>query len=306
MNVVQNNICHSPLYMKQGGIGVSGCRNVVSHNTLHDVRINFSSTECIIEYNDINGGSKYESDAGMIYTNGYYSIGNHIRYNYLHNWGTPGNGVYFDDLSSNNYAYYNIIDTTEKVHEKATGFCYTSTGHYNIFYGNIFVGRQVDRINESSIYFNDTAWLGYRWPGLSESFVNNYKNGYSKDALFSRFPEIELYLEKMETHVTERNEPGYERNELEVYLRSPAGNIIKNNVVVGTSVCFNAVQNVENGVAVPSFDYVGENYHNKSYEGIFADYLNGDFTINADALEEIKAIIPDFYPLSTDNCGTTY
>ena len=304
MNVVQNNICHSPLYSKQGGIGVSGCRNVVSHNTLHDVRINFSSTECIIEYNDINGGSKYESDAGMIYTNGYYSIGNHIRYNYLHNWGTPGNGVYFDDLNMCNYAYYNIMDTSTKEHAKATGFCYTSTGHYNVFYGNIMVGRSVDRINESAIYLNRKASLGYRWDGLSANFVNSYSRNYNQEKLAERFPELLVYLEKMSTHVTERAEEGYVRNELEIYLRSPANNIVKNNVVVGTTTMFNQPElKEEDGTVNPSRDYVCENFHSTSYEGFFEDFTNGNFTLLEDALKEIQSAIPDFVPLSTEKCG---
>ncbi len=306
-NVVQNNYCHEPKISKSSGISAGGCRSVISHNFLEDVRIQFStSVECIIEYNEIRSGGKYESDAGMIYLNGFYHLGNHIRYNYLYDWGTPGNGVYFDDLSSFNYAYYNIMDSSEKTHEKATGFCYTSTGHYNVFYGNVFIGRSVDRINESAIYFNDKAWLGYRWPGLSENFVNNYTSKYAQSALFSRFPELEVYLQKMATHVEERAMQGYVRNELEVYLRSPADNIVKNNVVVGTSVCFNQPDRIENGVALPSFDYVGENFHSKVADGIFVDCLNGDFTIYEDILEIIKTIIPDFKPLSTEKAGLTY
>lgn len=129
---------------------------------------------------------------------------------------------------------------------------------------------------------------------------------HSQAALYDRFPEIELYLDKVATHVEERTRYDYVRNDLEVYLRSPADNIIKNNVVVGTSICFNAAQSIENGKVVPSFDYVGENYHNKSYEGIFVDHLNGDFTINSDVMEEIKNVIPDFMPLSTEKCGLTY
>ena len=307
LNVVQNNYCHDPQESKQGGINVGGCRTIVSHNDLVDCRISFSnSTECIVEYNEIRGGSKYESDAGMIYLNGYYHLGNHIRHNYLHDWGTPGNGVYFDDLSSNNYAYYNIMDSTEKVHEKATGFCYTSTGHYNVFYGNIFVGRSVDRINESAIYYLDSSWLGYRWAGLSSNFVSSYTTQYDQENLYNRFPELEVYIAKMSTHVNERAKAGYVRNELEMYLRAPANNIIKNNVVLGTSVYFNQPELKEaNGTVIPSKDYVGENFHVKLIDGFFADMENGDFSISDEYVDVIRETIPDFVPLSTEKCGRT-
>jgi hypothetical protein len=218
---------------EQSGISLGGCRAVVSHNTLVDARISFAaSSECIVEYNEVRGGSKYESDAGMIYLNGYYHLGNHIRYNYMHDWGTPGNGVYFDDLSSNNYAYYNIIDTSEKLHEKATGFCYTSSGHYNVFYGNILVGRSVDRINKSALYFKDSASLGYRWRGLSEKFVTNFTSRYDSESLYARFPELEEFVVKMSAHVSERDGDTYKKNDLEKYLRSPSNNIVKNNIGV--------------------------------------------------------------------------
>ena len=137
------------------------------------------------------------------------------------------------------------------------------------------------------------------------NYVKSFKSNYVLSALYSRFPEIELYLEKMEQHVTERDQSGYVRNELEVYLRSPANNIIKNNVVVGTSVCFNQPALMENGKNLGTFDSVGENFHLKSYDGVFVDFANGDFTINSDLLEDVKLVIPDFKPLDASKCGLT-
>ena len=314
-NIIQNNYLHSPLYFKQGGISIVGCRSVVSHNELEDVRISIGvSVECIIEFNEIRGGSKYESDAGMIYLNGYYSISNHIRYNYLHDWGTPGNGIYFDDLSSFNYAYYNVIDSSEKVHSKATGFGYTSTGHYNVFYGNITVGRSQDRFNVSAIYYADkanpgfysgTGSLAYRWAGLSESYVVKVKKNYNLQRLLTRFPEIIAdggFYDMMAQHVAEREEPGYTRNALEEYLRKPAGNVFANNVIIGTDVAIN--EPVGYG---PSFNYITNNYHNNkvSANEIFVDYLNGDFTVKAAYKSAITAEIPDFVQLDASLCGRT-
>jgi uncharacterized repeat protein (TIGR02543 family) len=313
-NVVQNNYCHSPKELRQSGILLGGCRTIVSHNELDDTRISFStSSECVVEYNEIKGGSLYESDAGFIYMNGFYSIGNHIRYNYLHSWGTPGNGIYFDDLSSCNYAYLNIMDTTEAKRSSPVGFCYTSSGHYNVFFGNLLVGRdkdktnnkESDRINVSALYYNDSAHLGYRFKGLSERYVSTFSSNYSSQMLGLRFPEIagaDGYLAKMKTHIEERAKAGYVRNSLEVYLRSPADNIIMNNVIIGCSAPINDIAMTD---GTPSKNHVDKNYTRVSMDGVFADYQNGDFSVSDGILSQIKEIIPSFEQLDTDLCGRT-
>lgn len=233
-NVVQNNYCHDPRPLVVSGIGIGGYLSVVSHNLLDDCRISFSySSECIVEYNDINGGSRDVSDGGLIYLDALYHHGNHIRYNHLHNWGAPGTGVYFDDMATSNYAYYNLIDTQTATTTKGKNMLYSSSGHYNVFYGNILVGRPQDRIHESCLFFTPSSHLGYRFPAFSQNFVNALNSKYNLETFYKRFPEYEVFLDRMVQHIEERSAVGYVRNELEIYLRAPATNIIMNNVIVG-------------------------------------------------------------------------
>lgn len=140
-NVIQNNHICEPIN-HQGGISSGGFRNVISHNTLEETQIGVEAGyESIIEYNDILGGSQTISDAGLIYMNGYYSQGNHIRYNFLHTWHAAGKGIYFDDLNLGNYAYGNIVDTTEAPGGVMRAFAYTSSGHNHVITNNFFIGR---------------------------------------------------------------------------------------------------------------------------------------------------------------------
>ncbi len=310
-NIVQNNYCHDPRVKVQGGIVIGGHLSVVSHNYLENCQINFgSSAECIVEYNDLSGGSKDVSDAGLIYLVGYYHHGNHIRYNYLHNWNAPGSGVYFDDLSSGNYAYYNIIDSTNATRSKGINMLYTSSGHYNVFYGNILVGRSSDYINESAMYFADSSHLGYRFTPHTNSLVSNHNSKYSKNEFYKRFPEYEVFMEKMTQHKAERETNGYVRNELEIYLRSPANNIMMNNIIIGCNAPITqALLTLTNSITnkpMESTDLVERNYTTKYPSAVLNDFENGDFSIIPEAIEEVKSVIPDFKALSTEKVGLTY
>lgn len=145
LNIIQNNMIDEPID-NQCGLSISGFMNCASHNTLRLTNISVGgggrpSIENIIEYNDIPGGNTTTSDAGLVYMNQFFARGTHIRYNYMHDWHAPGNGVYFDDLNSGNYAYYNIIDTTCAKSKKPTAFIYSSSGHDHVMFNNFCVGR---------------------------------------------------------------------------------------------------------------------------------------------------------------------
>ncbi len=309
-NIVQNNYCHDPKNRVVSGVVIGGHHSVVSHNTLVDCRISFaSSTECIVEYNDISGGSPDVSDGGLIYLVGYNHIGNHIRYNYLHDWNVSGSGIYFDDLSSFNYAYGNVIDTTAKTNTKKTNLLYSSSGHYNVFVDNIIIARAQDYIQESCLYFDNSTSLGYRFNHKSASQVKSFTKDYNQSNLRARFPEIVAFTEKMSQHVSERSASGHVRNELEIYLRSPANNIVKNNVVLGTDVpIYKPLENLKNSVTgnnmTPTSLYE-DNYTDKDIKAIFPNYASGDFTITDAGLSAIKEVISDFEMFDVTRTGLT-
>jgi hypothetical protein len=308
--IVQNNYCHDPMPDKVSGIVIGGYLSVASHNYLEDCRISFTySAECFVEYNNIKGGSKDVSDAGLIYLVGYYHHGNHIRYNYLHDWGAPGSGVYLDDLSSGHYVYYNIVDSSDAQREKRINLLYTSSGHYNVFYGNILVGRSIDYIHESCLYFDASTSLGYRVPMRVTTYIETLPN-YDHKKFYSRFPEIENYYAMMKEYHEESNKEGYVRNELEIYLRSPRNNIIMNNLIIGTNIPFyQPLLEKTNSVTkkpMEDTDLFTNNFTGKDISSIFTDIENGDFSILDSAIGEIESVIPDFWPLSTEKAGLTY
>ena len=144
-NIVQNNLVDAPVDT-QRGLNICGYMNCASHNTLIMSNLLISgggrvSLENVIEYNNIPGGHTSASDAGLIYMNQFYARGTHVRYNYMHSWNAPGNGVYLDDLNSGNYIYCNVIDTTEAKNLKPKGFIYSSSGHDHMMFNNFCIGR---------------------------------------------------------------------------------------------------------------------------------------------------------------------
>lgn len=291
------------------GINMGGYLTVASHNVLEHCNINLSNAaECIVEYNDVRGGSKTISDGGLIYLFALYNHGNHIRYNYLHDWNAPGCGVYFDDMSMNQYAYYNIIDTTAATSAKKKSVLYTSTGHYNVFFGNIIVGRKTDRINESCIFFWGSS-LAYRFPERMKEYNKSFP-GYNLGKFYTRFPELEAHFNLVKKYVNDSAKSGYKANENEVYLRSPQNNVMMNNVVLGFNTPVNQdilkQKNPVTGELMTSLDHIDKNYSNADPDSVLVDFRNGDFTIIPEALDEVKAVIPDFWALSTENIGLTY
>ena len=309
--VVQNNYCHNPRVRIQGGITIGGYLSVASHNYLNNTQINFTnSSECIVEYNNIEGGSKDVSDAGLIYLVGYFHHGNHVRYNYLHEWNAPGSGVYLDDLSIGHYVYYNIIDSTNATRSKGINMIYTSSGHYNVFFGNVLVGRKSDYIQESCLYFDQTTSLTYRFPSRIDTLLSTLNSKYNASKLYARFPELKAYHELAKQYDTESAKSGYVRTEIENYLRAPNNNVIINNIIIGCNTPvtqpITTKANSVTGGLMESTDLVDYNYSAMDAASIFANFENGDFTIFEDVLPEIKSTLYEYVPLSTENAGLTY
>lgn len=308
-NIIQNNYIHDPIKDNQGGISISGNVNVVSHNYLEYTQIGMTEAcECIIEYNELKGGSKDTSDAGLIYGSGFYNFGNHIRYNYMHDWANAGKAIYFDDLACRNYAYYNLADTTGGEYH-TVNMMYSSSGHYNVFVGNVCVGRSTDYAGESCLYFDNNTSLGYRWETHSNGFVTTFATKYNLSNLYKRFPEFEQYINMMNQHVEERAKSGYVRNELEIYLRSPAHNVYMNNLLLGLTdirIPLTKETNSVTGEKMESLTLVKDNFASKNIELFMPGYLDNDYTVDPAALDEIKEVIPSFYMPEYERAGITY
>ena len=139
--VVQNNVFHDSKPTVQTAVTFSGCRSVISHNYFNNTTTQGSSaTECILEYNRFEGGSKDVVDGGMIYCGGHHSRGNHYRYNLFHMFNATHNAIYNDGMGSGHYAYGNVISTLGSESNSNKGW-YSSTGVGNVCYGNVMVLR---------------------------------------------------------------------------------------------------------------------------------------------------------------------
>ncbi|MDD5603525.1 MAG: right-handed parallel beta-helix repeat-containing protein [Eubacteriales bacterium] len=232
-NFIQNCILKDP--MIKYGIWISGVGTIVSHNYVSGSCIFlYKCNECVIEYNELDGGPYNTKDAGMIYASGGdpSSRGNHVRYNYMHDITIANIGVYFDDCSSGDYAYGNIVAGS-----KGISF-FTHNGRENVFYNNISINAGKYAFSDSINYYDPKSSLSVRWEPISVRMLNNMKE-INEETFTARYPAYTDYIMKLSQHVTERCKEGYARNRLEEYLRSPAYNCYENNVIIGTQKAFN-------------------------------------------------------------------
>jgi hypothetical protein len=187
---------------------------------------------------------------------------------------------------------------------------FVSSGHYNVLYGNLLIGRKSDYIHESTLYFDDNSSLGYRFPMRVDTYVDNLSKVYDLQRFYKRFPEVKQFYDMMKQHHTDSNKAGYVRNELEIYLRSPANNIIMNNILLGMDnpIDLTILKKTNSVTKQPmeSTSLVTNNYINKDVSAVITNAQGGDYTILPEALSEIKSAIPDYYPLSIDEVGLTY
>lgn len=290
-NYIQN--CMIADITDAGGIFVRGVGNVISHNLIKNIGATGISidhaNECIAEYNEITACAKKIDDCGAIYITGYGdSRGNHIRYNYIHDLRKLGDsgpqGVYFDDMSSDNYAYGNIIA------RNGGNGGFVHNGAENVFFNNIFIGS-TSAVKEWSDYytsFGDNYWksaavgmnslCAYMDTDNAATYIDVTKQPWK-----GRYPTLLDFTSKMKRHIEERSTPGYTRNELENQLRSPHDNLYKNNLIVNSG-------NISlSDIGLTTAIGMETNYVTTSDPG-FADMNRKDYTIidNADVYTKIN------------------
>ncbi|NSW58348.1 MAG: right-handed parallel beta-helix repeat-containing protein [Armatimonadetes bacterium] len=128
-NVVDNNyIHHIGCFSKtSSAVSVSGVRNWVRHNLIHDtprIAISYNGNDHVIEYNHLRHMNLETQDSGATYCLGrdWTNRGHVVRYNYIHDtlgygrhggtqWHSPffTFGIYLDDWSSGQHVYGNIV-----------------------------------------------------------------------------------------------------------------------------------------------------------------------------------------------------
>lgn len=220
-----------------------GC--IISHNLIQNFAayaIAPGGCENIIEYNEIAGSPKIVNDMAPIYWAGMLQRGTHIRYNYLHDpsfYPKGGNGIYWDELGTDCYAYGNIIDGFE------SGL-YTHGGQSIVAVNNIVMNSEA----ENARFFTDAAgfydinngvWkrniFNKNGGGLME-YTNLPRRVDPRQGIWKeRYPDlceyilrIDRYFEKFPNGDTTSWNGSSFSDPDEEYIRAPRANYISGNI----------------------------------------------------------------------------
>ncbi|MEG2080513.1 MAG: right-handed parallel beta-helix repeat-containing protein [Oscillospiraceae bacterium] len=283
-NTVTNNSLHDYGEIQKtyiAGVNLSGIGNTVSHNEIYNaphMGIYYKGNENVMEYNYIHDVVLQSSDAGAIYTGYSFSTyGNILRYNCISNIGsgdfTPS-GIYFDDNSSGQKAYGNVLINIPGYALLIGG------GRDNMIENNLIIN------SEKQINYDARAYDGYHNDGW---YAKNCKAPDSR--LWQLMDEAKEFNTSIGNKYDgiERMHQDYERVEDEGFAVNPSGSSLKNNIIVSKQ---NKIGTIAKAVKKYS---VVENNHTftlNSAKSSFEDYENGDYRIKADS--KISKKCPDF------------
>ena len=298
------------LWSRNAAMTVFGCGFTISHNVIHESPFTILSiggmNDLVIEYNEVydclwetsdNGTMGYGRDASI--------LGVVLRYNYFHGITNGVEGVgqfcfYADDGSIAPQVYGNLFvlkDRVEKAHDDGYQLSplLFNGSQYGVVRNNVVVGYDWGvRFNSWSENTGSVQGLWafrlYEWAGNftgigapNETWFEHYKDT-SWAKIFDIFT-LER-LEKYRTIETEKLKKNF------AYSFAPYNtNDVYGNVFVGLDT-----PPVERGMNTH------DNYETAD-TGVFADYEHDDFTLTADALAAIRAVIPEFEELPLDQIG---
>ena len=275
-----------------------GC--IISHNLIQNFAayaIAPGGCENIIEYNEIAGVPKIVNDMAPIYWAGMFQRGTHVRYNYLH---TPsfepkgGNGIYFDELGTDCYAYGNIIDGFE------SGI-YTHGGQSIVAVNNIVMNSASSnaRFFTDALSFydiNNGVWkrniFNKNGGGLME-YTNLPRRIDPREGVWKeRYPDlcefilkIDRYFEKFPNgDSTSWNGSSFSDSD-EDYIRAPRLNYVASNISYNHGGI--SLTNIGKQTACE----ISNNLITRNNPG-FADPDKKDYNMNP--TDEVKEAIPDF------------
>ncbi len=203
----QNNVMYYTT-----GISLSGTGMIASHNFISNNKgscISTSTTESVIEYNEIVGGPTVVEDSGAMYIGGnnLFRRANHIRYNYIHDAPPKPRGIYFDDMAVEYYAYGNIVSDG--------GWVQLHNGSEHTIYNNILMNNttKANIISGNANYFTQSRNGSVRWRvGSLEygSMTAKLKPGSGFNALegpyAERYPLLKRWAILMQQRIDEYNE----------------------------------------------------------------------------------------------------
>ena len=292
-NTVTNNSLHYYGEIQKtyiAGVNISGIGNTVSHNEIYNaphMGIYYMGNENVMEYNYIHDVVLQSSDAGAIYTGYSYSTyGNVVRYNCIADIGssdfTPS-GIYFDDNSSGQTAYGNVLINIP-------GYAFLiGGGRDNMIENNLVInaGKQ--------IIYDDCAYDGYQNDGW---YAKNCKTPDSRLwQLMNEAKEFNASIGHKYDGI-ERMHQDYEREEDEGFAVNPSGSSLKNNIIISRK---NKVGEIAKAVKKYSVVENNQTFTLHSVKSSFVDYENGDYRIKADS--KISKKCPGFKEIPFDEIG---
>ena len=291
-----------------------GIGDVFSHNVISDMDNNgiiiSACMECVAEYNEIFSFGNVVWDSGGVYCGGVPLLkGCVIRNNYIHDPVTGGVGVYFDDMSSNNYAYENIF-------RNCTNGVAINGGRENAAHNNIIINDDEKFEGLSLHAVGISAGHYYDHPAVIPYFLSTFANADSKMVKFmnsplyesplfkARYPEIFELLDKVILLREEMAKPDYVRGSLndltdiQNIVRGADDNYVGNNVVIGTGNHINP----DFHVRMWGIDGIDTNitYEDGTSVG-FVSYENSKFDLKNDA--KLLKDMPEFKKIDFESIG---
>ena len=313
---MMNNILHNTTGMYSGGIG-----NVISHNIFSNnlgSAIRPSANETIVEYNEVISGPRETMDSGAIYVGGgsAFKRGIHVRYNYVHDVGNvKPNGIYFDDMLSESYAYGNIIDGSE-IYLNGTREC---TVYNNIVLSSL----NSPALNLGKNYYAINGGLKVRWKPGSLEYGNMTKplapdSKYDFEAYIDRYPILGIWIPQIRERIAEYEStgdsshsdiyhsetyPGYtdlsgRQYELNQFLSASRDNQFENNVIINSLPASVGQGNRTEGYVRTVFE------NNLSYEKENNPFTGENFGDTAPYVKIIKDN-PNFEVIPFEKIGLT-
>lgn len=292
-NTVTNNSLHDFGEIQKtyiAGVNLSGIGNNVSHNEIYNaphMAIHYMGNENVMEYNYIHDVVLQSSDAGAIYTGYSYSTyGNIVRYNCITNIGsgdfTP-NGIYFDDNSSGQTAYGNILVNIPGYAILVGG------GRDNTIENNLVIN------SSKMIDYDDRAYDGYHNDGW---YAKNCKSPDGRSwQLVKSAKEFNASIGNKYEGI-DRMHQDYSRVDDEGFAVNPSGSSLKNNIIISKK---NKVGDIAKTVKKYSVVENNQTFTLTGAKSSFEDYENGDYRIKKDS--KISKKCPDFKEIPVDKIG---
>lgn len=300
---------------------------IIKNNRLHDntcCLLDIStSNDAIIEYNEFYGACRDVSDAGAIYYGRNPSVcGVIIRYNYFHDIGNIYGGygqqaIFCDDGAAMPYIYGNIFANASDQTPEWGSVIKANGAQFGVVKNNVFIDSPTaagfyswtfswDKkpVREDSwianIYGTDDPTGHFIWQKLTEEvdfFSDEWKAHYRNTQWAPVWDYItpEGYAEAWKRYNSANGEYPFDYDENPEYYDYFYRNAPQSTNLFEDNVCVNIEQ---------MFFDNGRGERNLSLgTDIFKDYANGDFSLTAQALEEIRKVIPEFEEIPLNKIG---